>query len=214
MSLENVKIEVDSKTDNDEIQHLLRCFVDINNEKEKICIINENQLECDVIDRLSFMLTLLQNKMHLLGCVLKLYNANHVYDVNQLYQDINHVETKHFKDITRLKEYILNKKFNPQLKRCSVHLACWSLRRYTRSDKDHFSTSAVSNVQAVEANVIKIQQETNIPVVVIAKQLDILHCNIFHLDHGIKQRVDFRRLYVDYNNYSNQTIQDLLNYLH
>eukprot|EP01084_Bolivina_argentea_P170210 294941_1 len=198
MSLENVKIEVDSKTDNDEIQHLLRCFVDINNEKEKICIINENQLECDVIDRLSFMLTLLQNKMHLLECLLKQYNVNHIYDVSQLYQDINHVETKHFKDITRLKEYILKK--NPRMKCCSVHLACWSLRRYTRSDKDHFTMPAVYDVQVVDANVIKIKQEINIPFVVIKKQLDILHCTIFHSDHGIKERVDFSRLYVDYKN--------------
>eukprot|EP01084_Bolivina_argentea_P041341 76271_1 len=155
-----------------------------------------------------------QNQMNLLGYVLKEFSMKHLYDLNLFYQDIVHIKTVHLNDQEKVKEYILST--SNKIKNCVIRLACWSLRRYTRSETEQSSMIASPNIQNknIHAKIEKAGKEANLMLTIVEKQLDKLHCDIFHYISYEKQKVNFRRLYVDHNNYSHESVQDLINYIH
>eukprot|EP01084_Bolivina_argentea_P042583 78520_1 len=193
--------------------YLLKRFIKANEQTDFDCIVNKNTIECAAVDRLGFMLERLQlNEIDLLGYILNYSHMNNKYSLKQFFEDIDHIEIKHFQHRSRLQQHILNT--NNEMHKCFINLACWSLRRFTRSDKNYFSGSVSTNIQYIEENLIKFQKATNISLTVVEKHLDTLHCTVFHSGNEGKRRTDFRRLYIDYKNYWNETSRDLINYIH
>eukprot|EP01084_Bolivina_argentea_P135496 238745_1 len=179
-------MELKHKENENRVSIYLKAFIELN--KNVICEgVQGKQINCVSVDRLAFMLGKLQeNEMNLLGCVLKEYNETNQYDIKEFYADIDHIDV-HLQTIPQLKKYM--KKHYKEIKDCKVNLACWLLRRYTRSDKDHFAKQMIEMNDSIDKN---------IHLNVIVKELDILHCRIFHMEQINEQR-DFRTMYVNYN---------------
>eukprot|EP01084_Bolivina_argentea_P268065 455216_1 len=183
MSLKNIEFDLNNIKENDNKIYSLRRFIEFEcqDAENGQCVIQENQINCCIRDRIELLLEWVEkDQINLLAYVLKLCSIQNKYSIIQLYQDIDHFETKHLRPT-----------------KCSkLNLACWSLRRYTRSDKDYFSATATANLDHTLG--------------VVIRQLDILHCDIFHIH---EKRRNFRRMYVDHSKCKKETVQDLLNYI-
>eukprot|EP01084_Bolivina_argentea_P151679 264739_1 len=133
ISLQNIKVDFTKLQQDDKTRYVLKRFSKLCEPEKMICAINiETQNNCNVFNRILFMLGLQEkNQMNLLGHILKEFSIKHLYDLNLLYRDIEHTKKYHLKQ-EKIKEYILAT--NNKLKNCVISLACWSLRRHTRSE--------------------------------------------------------------------------------
>eukprot|EP01084_Bolivina_argentea_P267908 454919_1 len=213
ISLQNIKIDFKKLQEDDKKTYAMNRFSALCKSDKIICS-DETKIDCTAVDRLSFMLEQLEHdQMNLLGYVLRKCSINQAYDINRFDRDIDHIKSEHFNVKQKLRQYIIDS--NNKVKDCFIRLACSSLRRYTRSETEQgcmIATTIAKN--NIEEKIKKAQSNANLTLIIIQKQLDKLHCNIFHSQFNGKQRVDFRRLFVDYSNYSYESVQDLINYMH
>eukprot|EP01084_Bolivina_argentea_P291943 501819_1 len=211
LSLRKIKFDNSKLKDDDKKNYFLRKFNELTEEKEFTCIDSKTQMECIAMDRLAFMLErLIEDEMDLLAYVLQACDIKNKYSLTQFYEDIDHIEKKHFTNRCRTQEYIWRK--HAKMLPFCVNLACGSLRRHTRSDRNHFPIVTAIKANHINSAITKAQQEINAPFVVVLKKLDKLHCDIFHADQNGK-RMNFRRIYIDYQNYNDKSIDYLIDYV-